>query len=214
MSNSLQPHESQHARPPCPSPTPGVHSDSRPSSQWCHRAISSPVVPFSSCPQSLPASKSFPVSQLFTWEIQVIHLLQEYHKINAMFLLHPVTGRMTLICSIKVHVNFENLNKVVSASLLHHKLPFFFSLSISVNWRASLRVWKYSIPPHTFILFPDLFITIFSWGTVTHLFIPTSLCTHSCVSFSGLLFFFSDYNQMWPGKSLQDDVCFFACIFF
>ena len=56
VSNSLQPHESQHARPPCPSPTPGVHSDSRPSSQWCHPAISSSVVPFSSCPQSLPAS--------------------------------------------------------------------------------------------------------------------------------------------------------------
>ena len=67
MSKSLRPHESQHARPPCPSPTPGVHSDSRPSSRWCHPAISPSVVPFSSCPQSLPASESFPVSQLFTW---------------------------------------------------------------------------------------------------------------------------------------------------
>ena len=67
VSDSLQPHESQHARPPCPSPTPGVHSDSRPSSQWCHPAISSSVIPFSSCPQSLPASESFPMSQLFTW---------------------------------------------------------------------------------------------------------------------------------------------------
>ena len=65
MTNSLRPHESQHARPPCPSPTPGVHSDSRPSSQWCHPAISSSVVPFSSCPQSLPASECFPMSQLF-----------------------------------------------------------------------------------------------------------------------------------------------------
>ena len=64
VSNSLQPHESQHARPPCPSPTPGVHSDSCPTSQWCHPAISSSVVPFSSCPQSLPASGSFPMSQL------------------------------------------------------------------------------------------------------------------------------------------------------
>ena len=67
ISDSLQPHESQHARPPCPSPTPEVHSDSRPSSPWCHPAISSCVVPFSSCPQSLPASKSFPMSQLFAW---------------------------------------------------------------------------------------------------------------------------------------------------
>ena len=67
MSNSLRPHESQHARPPCPSLTLGVHSDSRPLSQWCHPAISSSAVPFSSCPQSLPASESFPMSQLFTW---------------------------------------------------------------------------------------------------------------------------------------------------
>ena len=63
----LQPHEPQHARPPCPSPSPGVHSDSRPSSPWCHPATSSSVVPFSSCPQSLPASDCFPMSQLFTW---------------------------------------------------------------------------------------------------------------------------------------------------
>ena len=54
-------------RPPCPSPTPGVHSNSRPSSRWCHLAIPSSVVPFSSCPQSLPASESFPMSQLFAW---------------------------------------------------------------------------------------------------------------------------------------------------
>ena len=67
MSDSLWPYELQHARPPCPSPTPGVHSDSRPSSWWCHPAISSSVVPFSSCPQSLPASESFPMSQHFTW---------------------------------------------------------------------------------------------------------------------------------------------------
>ena len=66
VSDSLRLHESQHARPPCPSPTPGVHSDSHPSSLWCHPAISSSVVPFSFCSQSLPASESFPMSQLFT----------------------------------------------------------------------------------------------------------------------------------------------------
>ena len=65
--DSLRPHESQHARPPCPSPTPGVHLNSRPSSQWCHPAISSSLVFFSSCPQSLPASESFPMSQFFAW---------------------------------------------------------------------------------------------------------------------------------------------------
>ena len=66
VSDSLRPHESQNARPPCPSPTHRVHSNSCPSSQWCHPAISSSVVPFS-CPQSLPASESLPMSQLFTW---------------------------------------------------------------------------------------------------------------------------------------------------
>ena len=66
-SDSLQPHELQHTRPPCPSPTPRVHSNSRLLSSWCHPAISSSVVPFSSCPQSLPASESFPMSQFFTW---------------------------------------------------------------------------------------------------------------------------------------------------
>ena len=67
MSDSLRPHESQHARPPCPSPSRGVHSDSPPSSQWYHPAILSSVIPFSSCLQSLQASESFPMSQLFTW---------------------------------------------------------------------------------------------------------------------------------------------------
>ena len=72
VSDSLWPHESQHARPPCPSPTTGVHSNSCPSSRWCHPAISSSVIPFSSCPQSFPASESFPMSQLFSWGSQSI----------------------------------------------------------------------------------------------------------------------------------------------
>ena len=74
MSNSLRPHELQHARPPYPSPTPGVHWDSRLSSEWCHPAISSSVIPFSSCPQSLPASEVFPMSQLFAWGGQSIRV--------------------------------------------------------------------------------------------------------------------------------------------
>ena len=72
VSDSLRPHELQHARPPCPSPTPRVYSNLCPSSWWCHPGISSSVVPFSSCPQSLPASGSFPMSQLFTWDGQSI----------------------------------------------------------------------------------------------------------------------------------------------
>ena len=67
VSSSLRSHESQHARPLCPSPTPGVYQNPCPLSRWCHPAISSSVIPFSSCPQSLPASGSFPMGQLFTW---------------------------------------------------------------------------------------------------------------------------------------------------
>ena len=67
QSDPLRPHESHHTRPPCLSSTPRVHSNSCPSSRWCHPAISSSVIPFSSCPQSLSASKSFPMSQLFSW---------------------------------------------------------------------------------------------------------------------------------------------------
>ena len=72
VSDSSWPHESQHVRPPYPSPTPGVQSNPCPSSRWCHPAISSSVVPFSSCPQSLPASEPFPMSQLFIWGGQSI----------------------------------------------------------------------------------------------------------------------------------------------
>ena len=72
VSDSLWPHKSQHARTPCPSPTPGVHSNSCPLIQWCHSAISSSVIPFFSCSQSLPASGSFPMSQLFAWGGQSI----------------------------------------------------------------------------------------------------------------------------------------------
>ena len=65
-SDSLRPHESQYTRPPCPSPTPGVYSNSCPLRQWCHPTISSFIVPFSSCPQSFPASRSFQMNQLFS----------------------------------------------------------------------------------------------------------------------------------------------------
>ena len=85
VSDSLRPHESQHARTPCPSPTPGVHWDSRPSSQWCHPAISSSVVPFSSCPQSLPASESFPMSQLLITLFTENYIFYNSHTTNIIF---------------------------------------------------------------------------------------------------------------------------------
>ena len=74
MSDSLRPHESQHARSPCPSQTPRVYPNTCSPSQWCHPAISSSIIPFSSCPQSLPASWSFPMSQLFIWVGQSIRV--------------------------------------------------------------------------------------------------------------------------------------------
>ena len=82
LSDSLQPHESQHARPPCPSPTPGVYSNSRPLSPWCHPTISSSGTPFSSCPPSFPASGSFPMSQLFASSDQSIEALASIFPIN------------------------------------------------------------------------------------------------------------------------------------
>ena len=72
VSDSLRPHEPQHTRPPCPSPTPRVYPNSCPLSRWCHPTISSSVIPFSSCPQSLPASGAFLMSQFFTWGGQSI----------------------------------------------------------------------------------------------------------------------------------------------
>ena len=90
VSNSLRPHEPQHTRPPCPSPTPGVHSDSCLLSWWCHPVISPSVIPFSFCPQSLPASESFPMSQLFTWGGHSI-------EVSSLASVLPVTTRTGLL---------------------------------------------------------------------------------------------------------------------
>ena len=109
VSDSLQPHESQHARPPCPSPAPGVHSNSRPSSQWCHPAILSSVVPFSSCPQSFPASQSFPMSQLFAWGGQSI-------GVSALASVLPMNtqGWSPLECTGWISLQSKGLSRVFS----------------------------------------------------------------------------------------------------
>ena len=78
VSDFLQPHESQHTRPPCPSPTPGIHWDSRPSNQWCHPAIPSSVVPFSSCPQSLPYGIRFQQMHFGGTNIQCISFITHF----------------------------------------------------------------------------------------------------------------------------------------
>ena len=111
VSDSLRPHESQHARPPCPSPMHGVHTDSRPSRQWCHPAISSSVVPFSSCPQFLPASKSFPMNQFFAWDGQSTGV----SALNHFFKRNPRADlRMDWLVLLAVQGTFKSL-------LQHHR---------------------------------------------------------------------------------------------
>ena len=137
MSDSLRPHESQHARHPCPSPTPRVHSDSCPSSQWCHPAISSLVVPFASCPWSLPTSESFQMSQLFSSGGQSI-------KVSASTLVLPVntqdwsplgwTGWISLQCKGLSRVFSKPQFKSISSSVL----SFLYSptlTSIHDSWK-------------------------------------------------------------------------------
>ena len=85
LSDSLRSHELQHARSSCPSPTPGVYSNSHPSSWWCHPVISSSVIPFSSCPQSLPGSESFPMSQLFAFDVHSCHLLFDHFQFTLIY---------------------------------------------------------------------------------------------------------------------------------
>ena len=117
MSDFLQPQESQHARPPCLSPTPGVHSNSHPLSRWCHPAISSSVVPFSSCPQSLPASGSFPMCQLFAWGVQSLFSMSV-----SLFLLYK-------------RVHQYHFSRFHICALIHDILSFWLtSLCITGSW--------------------------------------------------------------------------------
>ena len=112
--DSLQPHESQHAKPPCPSPTPRVHSNSCPSSWWCHPAISSSViVPFSSCPQCLPASGYFPMSQLFAWGGQSI-------GVSALFIIIPSKEHPGLVSFRMDWLNLLAVQGTLKSLLQHH----------------------------------------------------------------------------------------------
>ena len=130
VSDSLRPHESQHAKPPCPSPSPGVHSDSRPSSQWCHPAISSSVVTFSSCPQSLPTSESFPVSQLFTWGGQSTGVSQLKHH---SFQRNPrlISFRMDWLDHLAVQGTLKSLLQHHSSNTSILRPSAFFTVQLS-----------------------------------------------------------------------------------
>ena len=134
VSNSLRPHESQHARPPCPSQTPGVHSDSCPSSQWCHPAISSSVVPFSSCPQPLPASESFPMSQLFAWGGQSIGV-----SALASFLPKKSQDWSPLEWTGWISLQSKGLSRVFSNTTVQKHQ--FFSAQLSSQSNSHIRTW-------------------------------------------------------------------------
>ena len=138
VSNSLRPRESQHPWPPCPSPTPGVHPNSHPSSPWCHPPISSSVVPFFSCPQSLPASESFPMSQLFTWGGQStwVSALASFLPKNTQGWSSEWTGWISL--------QSKGLSRVFSNTTLQ-KHPC-FSAQLSSKSNSHIHTWPQEKP--------------------------------------------------------------------
>ena len=140
VSDSLRPHELQHARPPCPSPTPRVHSNSRPSSRWCHPAISSSVIPFS-CPQSFPASGSFPMSQFFTSGGQNIGALASASVLPISIQIWFPLGLTGLISLLS-----KGLSSVFSSTTLQkHQFfgtqPSLWSSSHISTWLLETRQW-------------------------------------------------------------------------
>ena len=165
MSDSLRPHESQHARPPCPSPTPGVHPNPHPSSRWCHPAVSSSVVPFSSCPQSFPASGSFQMSQLFASGGQSIGVSASTSASNK----HPglISFRMDWLDLLAVQGTLKNLLQHHSskASILWHSAFFTVQLShpyMTTGKTIALTRW-------TFVskVMSPLFNMLFSWRSTS-----------------------------------------------
>ena len=139
MSNSLWPHESQHVKPPCPSPTPGVHSNSYPLSWWCHPSISSSVVPFSSCPQSLPASGSFPMNQLFAWGGQSIRV-----SASASVLSMNTQDWSPLGWTDWISLQFKGLSRVFSSTKIQKDQ--FFRTQLSSQSNSHIHTWPLEKP--------------------------------------------------------------------
>ena len=149
MSDSLRLHELQHARPPCPSPTPGVHSNSHPSSRWCHPAISSSVVPFSSSvvpfsswissSQSLPASESFPMSQLFTWGGQSTGA-----SVSSSILPMNIWGWFTLVLPglLAVQGTLKSLLQHHSSKASNLRLSAFFIVQLSHPYMTTIALTR------------------------------------------------------------------------
>ena len=134
VSDSLWPHESQHTRPPCPSPTPGVYPNSCPSSRWCHPAISSSVVPLSSCPQSFPALGSFPMSQLFTSGGQSIGL-----SASASVLPMNIQGWFPLGWTGWISLQSKGLSRVFSNTTVQKHQ--FFGAQLSSQSNSHIHTW-------------------------------------------------------------------------
>ena len=138
MSDSLQPRKLQHARPPCPSPTPGVYSNSCPSSRWCLPAISSSVGPFSSCPQSLPASGSFPTSQLFAWGGQST-------GVSASALVLPKnTQDWSLQWTSWISLQSKGLSRMFSNTIVQKHQ--FFGAQLSLQSNSHIHTWPLEKP--------------------------------------------------------------------
>ena len=129
----------QHARPPCPPPIPGVHSDSGPLSQWCHPAISSSVVPFSSYPQSLPASESFPMSKLFTWGGQSTGV-----SASASFPPKKSQGWSPSECTGWISLQSKGLSRVFSNTTVQKHQ--FFSALLSSQSNSHIHTWPREKP--------------------------------------------------------------------
>ena len=137
--NSLQPHESQHARPPCPSPTPGVYPNSCPLSRWCHPTTSCSVIPFSSCLQSFPTSGSFQMSQLFTSGGQNIGVLA-----STLVLPMNTQDRFPLGWTDSISLQSEGLSRVFSnATVQKHQ---FFGAQLSSQSNSNIHIWPLEKP--------------------------------------------------------------------
>ena len=139
VSDSLRLHEWQHSRPPCPSPTSGVYSNLRPLSRWCHPAISSSVVPFSSCPQSLPVSESFPMSQLFAWGSQSTGV-----SASASFLPKKSQGWSPLEWTGWISLQSKGLSRVFSNTTVQKHQ--FFSAQPSSQSNSQIHTWLLEKP--------------------------------------------------------------------
>ena len=134
VSSSLQPHELQHAKPPCPSPTPWVYSNLCPLSQWCHPTISSSVVPFSPCPQSLPTSGSFPKSQIFAGGSQSIGV-----SASASVLRMNIQDLSPLEWTGWISLQSKGLSRVFSNTTVQKHL--FFGAQLSSQSNSHIHTW-------------------------------------------------------------------------